>query len=299
MFHPKISIIIPVYNGSNYLAEAIESALAQTYENIEILVINDGSKDDWATEKVALSYWDKINYIYKENWWVSTALNLGIEKATWEYISWLSHDDLYYPNKIQEQVKILEWLENKDTLIYSNLEQIDFNGNIINKSVSQDIENDKMVFSFLIREHGINWCTNLISKRIFDKIWLFNIHYKRIQDYDMWFRIMEKYPVHYINKILFISREHPWQDTNSRNIQDEIDLLDIWQNNIKKFSIIHLYNHSIYTRFNFFKKYIFIYLQMIIVRPFLLFLYRNGYILICKILSKMLNKFWFQIYYLK
>jgi glycosyltransferase involved in cell wall biosynthesis len=100
MFNPKVSIIIPVYNWSNYLSEAIESALAQTYKNIEILVINDWSNDNWASEKIALSFGDKINYIYKENGWVATALNLWIEKASWEYISWLSRDNLYYSNKI-------------------------------------------------------------------------------------------------------------------------------------------------------------------------------------------------------
>ena len=68
-----VSIVIPVYNGANYLSEAIDSALAQTYKNIEIIVVNDGSKDDGATEKVALSYGDKIRYFHKENGGVSSA----------------------------------------------------------------------------------------------------------------------------------------------------------------------------------------------------------------------------------
>lgn len=61
-YQPKVTIIIPVYNGSNFLAEAIEAALAQTYPNCEILVINDGSNDDGASEKIALSYGDKVRY---------------------------------------------------------------------------------------------------------------------------------------------------------------------------------------------------------------------------------------------
>jgi glycosyltransferase involved in cell wall biosynthesis len=59
---PKVSIVIPVYNGSNYLSQAIDSALAQTYPNIEIVVVNDGSNDGGATEKIALSYGDKVRY---------------------------------------------------------------------------------------------------------------------------------------------------------------------------------------------------------------------------------------------
>ena len=101
----KVTIIIPVYNGSNYVREAIDSALAQTYKNIEILVVNDGSTDEGATRDICLSYGDKITYYEKENGGVSTALNLGIEKMTGDYFSWLSHDDLYYPDKIEKQMK--------------------------------------------------------------------------------------------------------------------------------------------------------------------------------------------------
>ena len=75
-YQPKVTIIIPVYNGSNFLAQAIDAALAQTYKNCEILVINDGSKDDGASEKIALSYGDKIKYFCKENGGVSSVLNL-------------------------------------------------------------------------------------------------------------------------------------------------------------------------------------------------------------------------------
>ena len=77
---PLVSIVIPVYNGADYLGEAIDSALKQSYSNCEILVVNDGSTDDGRTEQVALSYGDKIRYFSKENGKVSTALNLGIKE---------------------------------------------------------------------------------------------------------------------------------------------------------------------------------------------------------------------------
>jgi glycosyltransferase involved in cell wall biosynthesis len=79
-FEPLISLIIPVFNGSNFLKYAIDSALYQTYINIEILVINDGSTDKGKTELIALSYGKKIKYFKKKNGGVSSALNLGISK---------------------------------------------------------------------------------------------------------------------------------------------------------------------------------------------------------------------------
>ena len=92
---PKVSIIIPVYNGSNYLDNAINCALCQTYENLEVIVVNDGSTDEGKTREIALKYSDKIRYFEKANGGVSSALNLGIREMGGEYFSWLSHDDVY------------------------------------------------------------------------------------------------------------------------------------------------------------------------------------------------------------
>jgi len=214
MFNPKITIIIPVYNWSNYLWEAIESALAQTYSNIEILVINDGSTDKWETEKIAFSFGDRINYIYKENWWVATALNLWIEKASWEYISWLSHDDLYYPNKIEEQVKVLEWLENKENkIIFNDYEFIDENKTII-KKIRNSIVKYNIFYQLITHKYIFNWCTLLIPKIAFKKAGLFDKSLKTTQDYNMWIRLIKlSYEFIHLPKILTKYRIHENQDS--------------------------------------------------------------------------------------
>ena len=121
-----VSIIIPVYNGSNYLKEAIESALGQTYKNIEILVINDGSNDKGLTHNLAISFGDKIKYYKKENGGVASALNFGIVKMKGEYFSWLSHDDIYKPEKTELQIAFLN--KNKDIkIVGGNFESLAFN----------------------------------------------------------------------------------------------------------------------------------------------------------------------------
>ena len=129
----KVSIIIPVYNGEKYIKEAIESALNQTYTNIEIIVVNDGSKDN--TDEICKSYGNKIKYIKKENGGVATALNTGIKEAKGQYVAWLSHDDLYKENRIEKGMEVLSKLKDKNTIIFSNFELIDSNGKIFSKTI--------------------------------------------------------------------------------------------------------------------------------------------------------------------
>ena len=137
--NPKVSIIIPVYNGKNYMKEAIDSALAQTYQNIEIIVVNDGSTDNGATRKIAESYGNKIKYFEKENGGVSTALNLAIEKMSGDYFSWLSHDDRYYKNKIESQIEYLKKYD-ENTIIYTDYDLMDENSNVFAKSIKDHEE---------------------------------------------------------------------------------------------------------------------------------------------------------------
>ena len=126
-FMPKVSIVIPVYNGADYLADAIDSALAQDYDNKEIIVVNDGSTDDGATEAIVSDYGTKLRYFFKPNGHVASALNYAIERMTGEYFSWLSHDDLYFPNKVSAQVAQLAG-EPTNTIIYSDFEVLDVAG---------------------------------------------------------------------------------------------------------------------------------------------------------------------------
>ena len=125
---PLVSIVIPVYNGANFVREAIDSALAQTYRNIEIIVVNDGSTDN--TRDIALSYGDKIRYFEKENGGVSTALNLAISEMKGEYFSWLSHDDLYAPEKVEAEIEALKTNGNMDMVVHCNY-------NILNMETEQ------------------------------------------------------------------------------------------------------------------------------------------------------------------
>ena len=213
---PKVSIIIPVYNGSNYLGQAIDSALAQTYKNIEIIVVNDGSKDDGATERVALSYKDKIHYYTKPNGGVSSALNYGIEKMSGEYFSWLSHDDLYEPRKIEATVNLLDKGIKNKTIAFCGSRLIDKEGNSILsvkrkfKSFYTGIEIFRECFK---NQKGINGCTLLIPKEALKRAGGFSdLIY--LQDMECWAKLMMLgYSFAYTPEILVMMRMHKQQVT--------------------------------------------------------------------------------------
>ncbi len=103
---PLVSVIIPAYNAEEYVADAIDSALAQTYRPIEIIVADDGSTD--GTAAVVQSYNGPVQYHYRENAGPAAARNLGLEHARGEYIAFLDADDLWHPQKVEVQVQTME-----------------------------------------------------------------------------------------------------------------------------------------------------------------------------------------------
>ena len=215
-FNPKVSIVIPVYNGSNYMSEAIDSALAQTYKNTEVIVVNDGSNDGGKTEEIAKSYGNKIRYFYKTNGGVSTALNLGITKMKGEYFSWLSHDDIYNPNKIKIQIRLMKEIDRYDVVLYSDSKIYYENLKITKERKSKQYEQSKIRFR-LITMAIINACTLLIPRICFEKIGLFDEKQKMTQDADMIFRLSEKFDFYYIPKTLITIRKHPEQPRHTYN----------------------------------------------------------------------------------
>jgi glycosyltransferase involved in cell wall biosynthesis len=219
-FNPFVSIVIPVYNGSNYVREAIDSALAQTYKNIEIIVVNDGSTDN--TEEIVKSYGNKLRYFKKKNGGVSTALNLGIEKSKGEYISWLSHDDVYYPNKIEKQVNELTKLnKNKrdKTILYSNWVLIDKNSRIFDKfRIEKKYDIKKLNYPlYPVLNCITHGCVLLIPKRCFDEVGLFDPKLKTTQDYDLWFKMFPKYDLKFMPNFFVKFRYHEQQGSNTNS----------------------------------------------------------------------------------
>lgn len=224
----KVSIIIPVFNrkdnvkGAGYLKEAIDSALSQTYENIEVVVVNDGSEDDGKTEQLALSYGDKIKYIKKENGGVSSALNIGIKNATGDWISWLSHDDLYTPDKIKAQMADVEKVEKenrKNNMYYCIGGFIDADGKKLNKSIkkiSEGLYCGTDILYKVLNGYGIGGCGLLIPKEMFENVGYFEEDMRYSQDWFMWVKaFIAGYGLYVNNNAMSLTRLHNMQTSTT------------------------------------------------------------------------------------
>ena len=217
----KVSVIVPVYNVEKYLEKCLNSLINQTYKNIEIIVINDGSNDNGETERIAKEYGDQINYIYKENGGVSTALNLGIKAMKGEYFSWLSHDDVYTEDKIEKQVNALSYIEDKNTLVCCDYIHIDENSNIIGTVQNTESKVPKVLsweymLMDLFKKGPVHGCALLIPKSVFENVGLFDETLRFYQDGFMWYKIfMKKYSVLSIPYICVKGRIHNKQLTQT------------------------------------------------------------------------------------
>lgn len=213
--NPLVTILIPVFNGEDYLSQAIESALAQSYSPLEILVIDDGSTD--GTENIVKKFGDKLRYIKKPNGGVASALNLGIKEAKGELVSWLSHDDVYLPEKIQTQINFMQEQKEDVELIYCDVEYIDDNSKTLSITNYQKDHNLKHLNHgvYPVLKGFVNGCALLIKKKLFDRVGYFNESLKTSNDYDMWFRIFRSTNVRYLPKVLIKYRLHAKQGTKT------------------------------------------------------------------------------------
>lgn len=233
---PLISVLIPVYNGERYIKEAINSVLKQTYQNFEIIIINDASTDN--TEKIANLFVKKDQRIklinHQKNKYRSGALNTGLKYANGSYISFLDADDIYLPDKLKKQLLFLE--KNKDIdMVYSDFEVITREGKIIfRKSIIFTIDPKKILLSVakkqkvdatpsyrLLGHNGcyqiIPSCSPLIRKSVFKKI-KFDEKLVTSQDYDLWFQIIgHGFKIDRLPIIAYQYRHHEEQISSIKN----------------------------------------------------------------------------------
>lgn len=231
---PLVTIVIPVYNGSDYLREAIDSALAQTYKNIEILVIDDGSNDKGATEGIALSYGDRIRYFKKNNGGVSSALNLGLRQMAGEYFCWLSHDDMYKPHKIESQINCLV-NEKGVKAVYCLTEIIDASGCFVHRQ--QLPSTNCLLGAMSYYETWMYACSIMVHKSCFDVIGEFNEQNRTTQDVEFSYLLLHHFTVHCLPEYLVARRDHEMSGTYSLRNLNRMEMRVLIQRMIKNYGL--------------------------------------------------------------
>jgi glycosyltransferase involved in cell wall biosynthesis len=212
MIKNLVTIIIPVFNNIEYLRNSLKSAVNQTYRNIEIIVVDDGSGNHDKILKICNNFKKKIKIIkLKKNMGVSVALNKAISVSNGKYINWLSHDDLFCPNKIKEQVKSLAGAVNKISITNSIIWNFEKN---VKKKIHLSKLDFKNFFENLLIKDVYNFCTLLVPKNLYHKNY-FNKKLRYVQDYDMMIKLSKKVEFVFLDKFLFISRQHNQQTSKT------------------------------------------------------------------------------------
>lgn len=206
-----VSIVIPTYNRADLIPESIESALRQTYRNIEVIVVDDGSKDN--TKDVCAKYGDKIKYYYKQNGGTASALNYGISKMNGTWFKWLSSDDVLTPDAVEVLVKYAH--ENNAMIMYTDYDVIDNYGNFVRRFVEPYCANYYEYASALWARFIGNGGTSLIHRSCFDKVGLFDESLGSSEDYEWWLRacLVHRYMFFHIPTVVLKYRHHDKQLT--------------------------------------------------------------------------------------
>ncbi|HOW36379.1 MAG TPA: glycosyltransferase [Candidatus Omnitrophota bacterium] len=204
--NPLISVIIPTFNSELYIKECLDSALSQTYKNVEILVIDDGSADK--TRALLSSYEGKIRYYTQQNRGVSSARNLGIKESRGEYIAFLDSDDAWLTTKLEFQIEFLE--NNKDfSCVFSDVEFFDSQSTTIGFSRRRKNipHNGKLSISTLLRFAPFP-SSVLVRSDVFREVGVFDEQLRRAGDIDLFLRIAPRYLMGLIEKPLTRYRIH-------------------------------------------------------------------------------------------
>ncbi|MEL6752199.1 MAG: glycosyltransferase, partial [Pseudomonadota bacterium] len=221
----RASIVIPVYNGANYMEAAIDSALAQTWRDTEVIVVNDGSTDGGETDRIAKSYGDRIRYIAQPNGGVASALNTGIHAMTGEVFCWLSHDDRHLPEKLTRQFRKWTAMKRPKNILIADYRLIDESGaKITDVRLDHEAINAQPLHALL--RGSIHGCSVFVPRTFFEDVGQFDLGRPTTQDYDLWNRGFRAYPFVHMDEVLIESRWHDEQ--GSKKIDHVVEATDFW-----------------------------------------------------------------------
>lgn len=196
---PRVSIVLPTYNGAKYIRQSIDSCLGQSYGNIELVVVDDGSTD--ATPSIVHSYQDeRIRYVrHKDNMGLPHALNTGFAAASGDYLTWTSDDNFYAHDAIE---KMLSFLKNRNcAFVYCDFYRFDDHDpsrrRVIKLPDSLSLEN----------ENSVGPCF-LYSREVLKAVGNYDPDAFLDEDYDYWIRVSKRFSMFHLSEPLYFYREH-------------------------------------------------------------------------------------------
>ena len=201
---PLVSVVLPVYNGAAYLRESIDSILSQTYKNIELIIINDGSKDK--SEEICLSYTDnRIRYFFQANIGLAATLNNGLKLCNGKYIARQDQDDISYKERFAKQVDFLE--KNEAVILLGT------RANIISETAAKFKTHNHATNSAVLRfdllfNNPFVHSTIMFRKNSIEKVGYYNTDKSIYEDYELWSRFSQNGRVTNLPDILLDYRHH-------------------------------------------------------------------------------------------
>jgi glycosyltransferase involved in cell wall biosynthesis len=209
MTMPKVSVIIPVYNGQEYIAATLETVFAQTFRDFEVIVVDDGSTD--RTEAILERFGDKISLLKNSHRGPASSRNLGLEVSRGSLIAFLDSDDLWLPKKLERQVSIAG-SHPEYGIITSDMAKFDASG-IVQPScaVLRPPISSGYVLEELLFDNWIGTSCAMVRRECFEKAGKFADDSIALgkDDWNMWMRIAAHYPIYYLDEVLVHYRVHP------------------------------------------------------------------------------------------
>jgi glycosyltransferase involved in cell wall biosynthesis len=198
---PRVSVVLPTYNQAEYLPQALDSVLNQTWRDYELIVVNDGSTDD--TPRILHEYQRRYGFavIHQENQKLPRALNTGFRLARGQYLTWTSSDNVMLPHMMGVLVDALDF-NPQVGLVYADWEVIDEHGTVI--GVVQTFDFDRYL---LMRTNYINACF-LYRRTCQDAVGLYDPEYIYAEDWEYWLRISRSFEIMRVPQVLYQYRIH-------------------------------------------------------------------------------------------
>lgn len=211
---PKVSVVIPVHNGMKYLPETLDSVIKQTFQDFEVIVVDDGSSDE-TPNWVASCQDPRVRLVQQPNQGTPGARNNGIANAKGDYIAFLDADDIWKPTKLEKQVRTLN-MRPKVGLVYTWMSLIDQDGQSVGRTLSSSIEG--YVWPQVVENCRISGGSlHMIRRACFDKVGGFALDLRFAEDWEMLIRLAEHYEFAPVNEPLVLYRQHP--NNKSKNCE--------------------------------------------------------------------------------